>query len=103
VRSGAAGHVTSLKPTFIGRCGPKVQLTWQRVDARSAPCLDLELVCGVPGLQDTDTGHGHLIHDNTLILINNAIYTIISYGIIIHVQYSLKKMIHYIKISYRSI
>jgi hypothetical protein len=25
------------------------------VDARSTPCLDLELVCGVPDLQDADT------------------------------------------------
>jgi hypothetical protein len=31
-----------------------MQLTWQCVDARSAPFLDLELVCGVPGLQGTD-------------------------------------------------
>jgi hypothetical protein len=34
------------EPTSAGRCGPKLQLTWQRVDARHAPCLDLELVCG---------------------------------------------------------
>jgi hypothetical protein len=44
VRSGAAGHVVALKPTSAGRCGPKLQLTWQRVDARPTPCLDLELV-----------------------------------------------------------
>jgi hypothetical protein len=31
-----------------GMTGPKLQLMWQRVDARPAPCLDLELVCGVP-------------------------------------------------------
>jgi hypothetical protein len=43
-------------PTSAGRCDPKLQLTWQRVDARLAPCLDLELVCGVPGLQGTDRG-----------------------------------------------
>jgi hypothetical protein len=46
VRYGAAGHVTALEPTFVGRCGPKLQLTWQRMDARPATCLDLELVCG---------------------------------------------------------
>jgi hypothetical protein len=34
------------EPTSVGRCGPKLQLVWQRVKARSAPCLDLELVCG---------------------------------------------------------
>jgi hypothetical protein len=34
------------EPTFAGRCGPKVQLMWQHMDARPAPCLDLELVCG---------------------------------------------------------
>jgi hypothetical protein len=34
------------KPTSAGRCGPKVQLTRQRVDARPASCLDLEFVCG---------------------------------------------------------
>jgi hypothetical protein len=27
-------------------CGPKLHLAWQRVDARPAPCLNLELVCG---------------------------------------------------------
>jgi hypothetical protein len=29
-----------------GRCGPKLQLMWLRMDARPASCLDLELVCG---------------------------------------------------------
>jgi hypothetical protein len=56
VRSGAAGHVTAPEPTSAGRCGPKLQLVWQRVDARPAPCLNLELVCGVPGLQGADNG-----------------------------------------------
>jgi hypothetical protein len=28
------------------RCGPKLQLAWQCVDARPAPYLDIELVCG---------------------------------------------------------
>jgi hypothetical protein len=45
-RSGAAGHVVVPEPTSAGRCGLKLQLMWQRVDARPAPCLDLELVCG---------------------------------------------------------
>jgi hypothetical protein len=44
VRSGVTGHVVALKPTSTGRRGPKLQLTWQRVDACPAPCLDLELV-----------------------------------------------------------
>jgi hypothetical protein len=51
---GAAGHVAAPKPTSAGRRGPELQLAWQRVDTRPAPCLDLELVCGVPGLQGTD-------------------------------------------------
>jgi hypothetical protein len=46
VRSGAAGHVVAPELTSAGRCGPKLQLAWQRMDARPAPCLDLELVCG---------------------------------------------------------
>jgi hypothetical protein len=45
VRSGAVGHVAALEPTSTGRCGLKLQLAWQCVDALSAPCLDLELVC----------------------------------------------------------
>jgi hypothetical protein len=45
VRSRAAGHVAVLEPTSTGRCGSKLQLGWQCVDARPAPCLDLELVC----------------------------------------------------------
>jgi hypothetical protein len=39
------GHVVALDPTSTVRCGLKLQLTWQRVDARPALCLDLELVC----------------------------------------------------------
>jgi hypothetical protein len=58
VRSGAVGHVAVLYPTFAGRCDPKLQLAWQHVDARLAPCLNLELVCGVPGLQGADTTKG---------------------------------------------
>jgi hypothetical protein len=46
VSSRAVGHVVALEPTSAGRCGPKLQLTWQRMDARPGPCLDLELVCG---------------------------------------------------------
>jgi hypothetical protein len=38
--------VAAPEPTSAGRCGPKLQLMWQHVDARPAPCLDLELVCG---------------------------------------------------------
>jgi hypothetical protein len=46
VRSRAAGHVVAPEPTSVGRCGPKLQLAWQRMDARPIPCLHLELVCG---------------------------------------------------------
>jgi hypothetical protein len=42
-------------PTSAGRRGPELQLAWQRVYTRPAPWLDLDLVCGVPGLQGTDT------------------------------------------------
>jgi hypothetical protein len=45
VRSGAVGHMVAPEPTSAGRCGPKLQLMWQRVDARPDPCLDLDLVC----------------------------------------------------------
>jgi hypothetical protein len=34
VRSEAVGHVAALDPTSAGRCGPKLQLVWQHVDAR---------------------------------------------------------------------
>jgi hypothetical protein len=44
--AGAAGHVAAPVPTSAGRQGPELQLAWQRVYTRSAPCLDLELVCG---------------------------------------------------------
>jgi hypothetical protein len=56
VRSAVVGHVSSLEPTSTERCGLKLQLVWQCVDARPAPCLDLELVCGVQGLQGADRG-----------------------------------------------
>jgi hypothetical protein len=46
VMSGVVGHVVALEPTSTGRCGPKLQLVWWRVDLRPAHCLDLELVCG---------------------------------------------------------
>jgi hypothetical protein len=46
VGSGAVGHVAALESTSVGTCGLKLQLAWQHVDARPAPCLDLELVCG---------------------------------------------------------
>jgi hypothetical protein len=44
--AGAAGHMAAPKPTSAGRRGPELQLAWQRVDTRPAPCPDLELVCG---------------------------------------------------------
>jgi hypothetical protein len=44
VRSGAAGHVEVPELTSIGRRGPELHGTWQRMDARPAPCLDLKLV-----------------------------------------------------------
>jgi hypothetical protein len=56
VRSGVAGHVAAPEPTSARRCGLKLQLMWQHVDARHAPCLELELVCGVPGLHSADRG-----------------------------------------------
>jgi hypothetical protein len=43
--SGAVGHMAAPEPTSAGRCGPKLQLMWQRVEARPTPCLDLELIC----------------------------------------------------------
>jgi hypothetical protein len=46
VRSRVVGHVVGPEPTSVGRCGLKLQLMWQRVDARPTPCLDLEIVCG---------------------------------------------------------
>jgi hypothetical protein len=50
-------HVTAPEPTSIERRGLKVQLTWQRVDARHATYLNLELVYGVSGLQSVDNNH----------------------------------------------
>jgi hypothetical protein len=41
VRSGAARHMVAPEPTSVGRCGPKLQLAWQRVDAHTTPCLNL--------------------------------------------------------------
>jgi hypothetical protein len=35
------------KLTSIGRRGPELQGTWQRVDARAAPCLNLKLICEI--------------------------------------------------------
>jgi hypothetical protein len=45
VRSGAMGHVVIPEPTSTGRCGSKLQLTWQCVYACSTPYFNLELVC----------------------------------------------------------
>jgi hypothetical protein len=44
VRAKAVEHVTASESISAGRCGPKVQLAWQRVDTHSAPYLDFELV-----------------------------------------------------------
>jgi hypothetical protein len=52
--SRAAGHVKILELTSIGRRGPELQGTWEHVDARPAPCIDLSLYEGIPGLQGTD-------------------------------------------------
>jgi hypothetical protein len=54
VTFGATRHVAVPEPTPVGRCGPKLQFIWQRVNVRHAPYLDLELVCGVSGLQGAD-------------------------------------------------
>jgi hypothetical protein len=46
-RSGAVGHVVALEPTSsTGRCGPMLHHTWQRMDTRTAPCLDLDELKG---------------------------------------------------------
>jgi hypothetical protein len=42
--AGAAGHVVAPEPTSAGRQDPELQLTWQRVDTRPAPYLNLELI-----------------------------------------------------------
>jgi hypothetical protein len=47
VRSETVGHATATEPTSVGRCDPKLQFMWQRVDAHPTPCLNLELICGV--------------------------------------------------------
>jgi hypothetical protein len=51
VRSETAGHVAAPERTSGGRCGPKLQLKWQRVDVRPTTYLDLEFICEVPDLQ----------------------------------------------------
>jgi hypothetical protein len=51
VRSGTARHMVAPEVTSAGRCDLKLPLTWQRVDTRSAPYLNLELVSGLLGLQ----------------------------------------------------
>jgi hypothetical protein len=50
------GHVAALDPTSAGRCGPKLQLVWQHVDARHLLVLTYSLYVGVPGLQGADRG-----------------------------------------------
>jgi hypothetical protein len=64
--SRAMGHVVASEPTSAGRCGLKLQLTWQRVDARPAPCLDLELVC--EGTRSS--GYRQTQHDQAIGLLN---------------------------------
>jgi hypothetical protein len=51
------GHVVVSEPTSVGRRGLKLQLMWQHVDARPAPYLDLDLVCG--GTRCSGYRHGH--------------------------------------------
>jgi hypothetical protein len=55
VRSGAVRHVVAPERTFAGRCGPKLQLTWQRVDAHPTPCIDLKLIYG--GTRSSECRH----------------------------------------------
>jgi hypothetical protein len=47
------------EPTSAERCRPKLQLTRHRVDARPAPCFDLELICEIPAALS------HLVQSNT--------------------------------------
>jgi hypothetical protein len=54
VRSGTAGHVVAPKPFSAERCSLKLQFTWQRVNARTTPYLNLKLVCGAPDLYSAD-------------------------------------------------
>jgi hypothetical protein len=54
--------VAAPEPTSTGRCDLKLQLIWQCMDACSAPCLDLEFVCGVLGFQ----GAGTLIYSASI-------------------------------------
>jgi hypothetical protein len=42
------------EPTSAERCGPKLQLTRQRVNTHHASYLDLELIYRVPDLQSGD-------------------------------------------------
>jgi hypothetical protein len=41
-------HVVAPEPTSTGRYDLKLQLTWQHVDVRYTPYLNLELICGYP-------------------------------------------------------
>jgi hypothetical protein len=56
VRSEATGYMAAQKPTSAERCGLKLQLTWQCVDACPTPYLNLELVCGGTRSQGADRG-----------------------------------------------
>jgi hypothetical protein len=66
----AAGHVVAPEPTSAGRCGLKLQLTWQRVVARLAPCLALELVCG----STRSSGYRHFDPRMNTSAIHNMVY-----------------------------
>jgi hypothetical protein len=69
VMSGAVGHMMAPDPTSAGRCDPKLQLTWQRVDAHTDPYLDLDLVCdSIPssGYQHCSTSVFYPVHSNLL-------------------------------------
>jgi hypothetical protein len=43
------GHVVVPKSSLAGRWGPESRDMWQCVNARSAPCLDVELITGGGG------------------------------------------------------
>jgi hypothetical protein len=64
VRFEAAGHVVATEPTSTGRCGLKLQFTRQRVDIHTTPCLDLEVVLWVTGLQSADNSISFCLRGN---------------------------------------
>jgi hypothetical protein len=46
---------------------------WQRVDTRPTPCLNLELVCEVPNLQDTGSNHHRHMNGLSAVVANGKI------------------------------